>query len=128
MSDPAEQSSDRNEIFARLRAENEALRLSGSGDPVAAAASGEPSATRRAAMTIPLDYPLMMGTETVDAISLCPPTVGDVEDVTEGRISEIEMHARMADMSVAAMRALRWSDAEKVLVAARLLAPEIRRA
>ncbi len=44
-----------------------------------------------------------------------------------GRISELEMHARMADVPVSVLRALRWVDSEIAHFIARSLAPEIER-
>ncbi|WP_158874009.1 phage tail assembly protein [Antarcticirhabdus aurantiaca] len=76
-----------------------------------------------AEISVPLQFPFKLGEEAVSVIRLLPPSFGDVEAVLTGRMAEIEMIGRMASVSVAALRALRWPDAEKVTAVARILMP-----
>ncbi|WAJ26842.1 hypothetical protein [Antarcticirhabdus aurantiaca] len=79
--------------------------------------------TTCAEISVPLQFPFKLGEEDVSIIRLLPPSFGDVEAVLTGRMAEIEMIGRMAGVSVAAARALRWPDAEKVTAVARILMP-----
>lgn len=81
----------------------------------------------RGCIAVHLDRPLAVDAQIVDEIIVSAPTFGDVEGVLEGRISELDMHASMCGISVGDFRRLVWSDAEKIVVAARQLAPVIKR-
>ena len=76
-------------------------------------------------VTVPLAHPFTCDGVRIATIALRQPAFSDVEAVTAGDKSEMEMHANMAGISVAALRALRWSDAEMVTVAARHIAPDL---
>ena len=134
----------REERFARLRALPFPLPLGdeagGDGEappPIPAAAAAEEPATAPEPqpvieytatcmeVSVPLQFPFTIDDQPVSVIRLLPPTFGDVEAVLTGRMSEIEMIGRMARVPVAAMRALRWSDAEKVTAIARILMPAV---
>ncbi len=82
-------------------------------------------ASRPPAMSIPLAWPFTLDGQRYRRIDIRPPARGDVEAVVSGALSELAMHSRMAGVSEAVMRALRWDDAEKVAVAARFLAPDL---
>lgn len=103
-------------------------------EPVVAAEPAAPpavviyTAPASAAISVRLAFPFTVDGVVVKRFDLLSPSVGDVEAVLAGEISENEMHARMAGVPAAAISALRWDDAERVLSVARILAPEIRRA
>lgn len=123
---------DRGELFARLRTEDyEPANAPPRGEPeVGVAAVPAPVVVYGSAVpqiSVRLQFPFTIDGLAVEAFNFGPPTVADVDGVVSGLISETEMHARMAGLPVAAMQALRWDDAERVISIARVLAPEIRR-
>lgn len=73
---------------------------------------------------IPLRHPLVIDGARFRKIELRDPIFSDVASVLAGKMTEHELHANMAGVSVAALRALKWSDAEAVSAAARHIAPE----
>ena len=143
---------DREETFARLRAvpfeelrgEGEvgvaALETEAEPDPAPTPASGAqpqaaPGMVRSGAVydqlpadpAFPLRHPFSIDGLRVDRLLFRPPAFEDVEAVMRGEITELEMHARMADVPLAVMRALRWVDSEIAFFIARSLAPEFDR-
>ncbi len=74
-----------------------------------------------------LRHPFVIDGVRYDRLLFRAPAFEDVEAVMHGRISELEMHARMADVPVSVLRALRWVDSEIAHFIARSLAPEIER-
>lgn len=132
----------REERFARLRALPFPLALDGPGGatgeamppiPPAPTAEEPASAPELAPVveyvatcmevSVPLQFPFTIDGQPISIIRLLPPAFGDVEAVLTGHMAEIEMIGRMAGVPVAALRALRWPDAEKVTAIARILMP-----
>ncbi|WP_062111158.1 hypothetical protein [Aureimonas sp. AU40] len=74
-----------------------------------------------------LRYPFKIGIVRYDNLLFRPPAFEDVEAVVRGETTEQEMHARMADVPVEALRALRWVDSEIATFIARSLCPEFNR-
>ncbi len=143
---------DRDETFARLRATPfEALRAEtdartadvGEGttlDPAPSLAPTEqpdaaPGTVRSGAVydavpadpAFPLRHPFSIDGVRFDRLLFRPPAFEDVEAVMRGEITELEMHARMADVPIGVLRALRWVDSEIAFFIARSLAPEFDR-
>ncbi len=80
-----------------------------------------------APVVIRLAYPLTVEGVRLHEIGLRPPTFRDVRSVVDGGMSQLEMHANMAGISVGTLCALRWPDMENVAAAARHLAPELEK-
>ena len=145
---------DRDETFARLRATPfEALRAENDAqaadagtplDPATALAPpqaplAQPEATpgtvRSGAVydplpadpVFPLRHPFSIDGVRFDRLRFRSPAFEDVEAVMRGEITELEMHARMADVPIGVLRALRWVDSEIAFFIARSLAPEFDR-
>ncbi|MBB3996866.1 hypothetical protein [Aureimonas pseudogalii] len=77
--------------------------------------------------TVRLRFPFDIEGIKVRSVSMVPPTFADVEALTAGRISELEMFARMCGLPVMVLRAMRWPDVETVTLFARHLAPDLQR-
>ncbi|WP_156421752.1 phage tail assembly protein [Aureimonas ureilytica] len=75
----------------------------------------------------PLRHPFSIDGVRIDRLLFRPPAFEDVEAVMRGEITELEMHARMADVPIGVLRALRWVDSEIAFFIARSLAPEFDR-
>lgn len=74
-----------------------------------------------------LRHPFTIESVRYDTLLFRPPAFDDVDAVMQGRMSELEMQARMADVPVAVLRALRWDDCEIATFIARRLSPDLRR-
>lgn len=77
-----------------------------------------------APVTVRLAYPFTVDGETVSEVSLRPPRYADVEGVISGRLGRTAMIAEMTGLSVDAINALRWPDAERVIGVAMDMAPQ----
>lgn len=77
-----------------------------------------------APVTVRLAYPFVIDDTLVREVSLRPPRYGDVEGVLAGRIERSAMIAEMSGLSVDAINALRWPDAERVVGVAMDMAPQ----
>lgn len=98
---------------------------------VAAAATAEPAAPAQigyadvtAPVTVRLAYPFAVDGNVVREVSLRPPRYGDVESVISGRLGRTAMIAEMSGLSMDAINALRWPDAERVVGVAMDMAPQ----
>lgn len=138
---------ERDDEFARLRAVPfEALRADSESAPDCAGERAATSApveraerplqpTRSGAVydsvpadpVFPLRHPFTIDGVRIDRLLFRPPAFEDVEAVMRGEITELEMHARMADVPIGVLRALRWVDSEIAFFIARSLAPEFDR-
>lgn len=74
-----------------------------------------------------LRHPFTLDGVRYDELRFRPPSFEDVDAATCGEISELEMHARMAGVPVAVLRALLWVDCELATFIARSLSPDLRR-
>lgn len=74
-----------------------------------------------------LRHPFTLDGIRYDELRFRPPSFEDVDAATRGEISELEMHARMAGVPVAVLRALLWVDCELATFIARSLSPDLRR-
>lgn len=77
-----------------------------------------------APVVVRLAYPFVIDDTLVREVSLRPPRYGDVEGVLAGRIERSAMIAEMTGLSVDAINALRWPDAERVVGVAMDMAPQ----
>ena len=75
---------------------------------------------------IPLSFPFTIEGLAVRTISLRPPRLDFIQAVAAGDLARPDMIAEMAGLSVEAINAMRWPDAERVLSAAADLAPDLR--
>jgi hypothetical protein len=88
--------------------------------PNATYRDSEPSAS------VKLAFPFEVDGTTVERIDFRPPAFADVQAVLDGKMAELEMHARMTGVSVQALRAMRWPDIEMITVIARHIAPAVK--
>ena len=90
-------------------------------DPVADYETVAPS------ITVPLSHPFTIEGQPITEVSIRPPSYGLVERATKGKTTRIEVYSAMTGLSPAALRAMRWPDAERVFGAATDLIPEFAR-
>lgn len=137
---------DRDEQIARLRTEGERVAAEltvASASPALAVESHEADPTpaivsharavpavaydlRPVSKPWPLRHPFTIDGVRITALHFREPSFADVEDCITGRITEHELHARMAGVDVAVLQSLRWSDSEIMTLLARTIAPELR--
>jgi hypothetical protein len=77
-----------------------------------------------APVTVTLSYPFEIDGAAVREVSLRPPRYGDVESVLAGRMERSAMISEMSGMSVDAINALRWPDAERIVGIAMDMSPQ----
>nr|WP_278202883.1 hypothetical protein [Mesorhizobium sp. WSM4906]WFP74489.1 hypothetical protein QAZ22_22455 [Mesorhizobium sp. WSM4906] len=71
-----------------------------------------------------LRTPLRRSGERIDRIRLCPVGLGDIDDWSAGTLSNRDLLVRMAGVSAATLKALRWDDAEAVMSLFQQMVPE----
>jgi len=73
-----------------------------------------------------LSYPFEIDGIQVSEVGFRHPSFSSIEAVLAGVMSELDLHASMTNLPVAALRALRWPDLELVSVIARHMAPALK--
>lgn len=121
-------SDNRQAIFARLREEplpTDIAREAG-GAPAVVDGVSISYVEEVPAKTVNLRHPVILDGRRIDAVDLRHPIFEDVRRTLYGEISELELHAAMAGLPPAVLRALRWPDFDKLTKAARRIAPDLK--
>lgn len=82
-----------------------------------------PSYRHCADLVIPLRYPFHLGGRKIAAAEIVPPTLAELEWLAAGAGRPVDILAVATTLDAAAIAALRWPDAEAILVAARAVLP-----
>ncbi|MBB3937947.1 hypothetical protein GGR05_004116 [Aureimonas phyllosphaerae] len=72
-----------------------------------------------------LRYAFHINGQRIEHLFFAEPSFADVEDRVHGRITEQELHARMASVDVEVLRALKWCDSRIATLLARAVAPDL---
>lgn len=65
-------------------------------------------------LIVPLLFPMRFGETVVEEIRLRAPSYGEIERLTTGKTTRLELVATMAGITTAELRSLRYPDAERV--------------